>query len=477
MSPAYRNQDTLDVLYPSILQDENIPLGEMQYARNICAPPLWNFRLSLPAHENKIRRFHFRSTKYGRGDIVGHYGTCLGSHSLFGRMPGSQIQKCFLFLSLFFIFDATSFKRRLDVKIPEGALVVDASDKYVMPGIVDAMSYYGIRPLDRNDSTNPVTPQNRIIQAYNPYGDYIKKKGYPTRNKEILCGGVTALYIAPGNRQVIGGQGAVVKTNGNKNDDIILLEPASIDITMGDPVKSAFGAKNQSPMTRMSIAALLRKTLVGAQGYVQKLEAAPPAPPPDLGMEAMARLLRKEIPARFEANLTDDIRTAIRIADEFDLKIVIDGGTGAYELKTMLAEKRIPVVLSPISHPFVSGQPVEYSPELHTLRDERTPALLADAGVKIALASFGYGTGYTGSSYHGRWLLLEAALATGFGLSEEDALKAVTINPAEILGVADRIGSIEPGKDADIIILDGHPLNIKSWVEQVLIEGEVVYKK
>jgi len=401
----------------------------------------------------------------------------------------------------------------MDVKIPEGARIVDATDKYVMPGIVDAMSYYGIRPQDRNEATNPVTPQNRIIQAYNPYSNYIKEKGYPTRNKEILCGGVTSLYIAPGNRQVIGGQGAVVKLHGASHNDIVLLEPASIDISMGDPVKSAFGSKNQSPVTRMSIAALLRKTLVGAQGYIQKLEAAerkkeeakavekaekkeekkgkdkerndkgaeqaaaPPAPPPDLAMEAMAKLIRKEIPARFEANLADDIRTAIRIAEEFDLKIVIDGGTGAYELKDLLAEKQIPVVLSPISHPFVSGQPVEYSPELHTLRDERTPAMLANAGVKIALASFGYGTGYTGSSYHGRWLLLEAALATGFGLSELEALKAVTINPAEILGVADRIGSIEPGKDADIIILDGHPLNIKSWVEQVLIQGEVVYMK
>jgi imidazolonepropionase-like amidohydrolase len=401
----------------------------------------------------------------------------------------------------------------MDVKVPEGALIVDATDKYVMPGIIDAMSYYGIRPQDRNEGTNPVTPQNRIIQAYNPYSNFILEKGYPTRNKEILCGGVTALYIAPGNRQVIGGQGAVIKTYGNKNDDIVLLEPASIDITMGDPVKSAFGSKNQSPMTRMGIAALLRKTLVGAQAYVQKLEAskkrqeearaaeevgkkedkknknkkkkergatqnaAPPAPPPDLGMEAMAKLLRKELPARFEANLTDDIRTAIRIAEEFDLKIVIDGGTGAYKVKDILAEKQIPVVLSPISHPFVSGQPVDYSPELYTLRNERTPALLTRAGVKIALASFGYGTGYTGSSYHGRWLLLEAALATGFGLSEEEALKAVTINPAEILGVADRIGSLEPGKDADIIILDGHPLSIKSWVEQVLIDGEVVYKK
>ena len=111
------------------------------------------------------------------------------------------------------------------------------------------------------------------------------------------------------------------------------------------------------------------------------------------------------------------------------------------------------------------------------MRDERGPALLTKAGVKIALASFGYGLGYTGSAYHGRWLLLEAAMASGFGLSQEQALKAVTINPAEILGVSDRIGSIVPGKDADIIILNGPPLDVKSWVEQVYIGGELVYKK
>jgi len=401
-----------------------------------------------------------------------------------------------------------------DVMIPDGATVIDASGKYIMPGIIDAMSYYGIRPQDRNDTSNPVTPENRVIQAFYPYSDYIDEGGGVTRDRELLCGGITAFYIAPGNRQVVGGQGAVVKTVAKDFQSRILLEPASIDINLGDSVKSAFGAKRQSPSTRMSIAALLRKTLVGAQEYVQKkvaaekakedalaaekaenqeakgkkskkeiekedaaVQAGSPAFPADLGMEAMARLLRKEIPARIEANLTDDIRTAIRIADEFNISIVIDGGEGAYKIKDLLAQKGIPVVLSPLSHPFSSGQPVDYSPEIQTIRNERTPALLSEAGVKIALAGFGYGLGYTGSAYNGRWLLLEAALASGFGLSEEQALKAVTINPAEILGVSDRIGSIAPGKDGDIIILSGYPLDVRSWVEQVYIGGELVYKK
>ncbi|MBN1222013.1 MAG: hypothetical protein JXB23_02100, partial [Candidatus Aminicenantes bacterium] len=150
----------------------------------------------------------------------------------------------------------------VNVTVPEEATVIDASGKYIMPGIIDAMSYYGIRPQDRNDATNPVTPENRVIQAFYPYSDFIREEGGLSRSKELLCGGITAFYVAPGNRQVIGGQGAVVKTVGKDFESMILLEPAGIDITLGDPVKSAFGAKQQSPSTRMSIASLLRKTLV-----------------------------------------------------------------------------------------------------------------------------------------------------------------------------------------------------------------------
>jgi imidazolonepropionase-like amidohydrolase len=190
----------------------------------------------------------------------------------------------------------------------------------------------------------------------------------------------------------------------------------------------------------------------------------------------MAKLLRKEIPARIEADLVDDIRTAIRIADEFELDLIIDSGLAAYAIKDLLAEKEIPVVLGPTSYPFIAGGEMAITSELLRFMDERNAALLTKAGVKIAIASFGFGNRFS-DAVQGKWLLLEAGLTSGFDLAEEDALKAVTINAAEILQVADRIGSLEPGKDADIVILDGPPLSTKTFVERVYINGELVYTK
>lgn len=374
-----------------------------------------------------------------------------------------------------------------EVKIPEGAIIVEATDKYVMPGIIDAMTYYGIRPFDLNDTTDPVTPQNRIIQAFYPFGDIMRGKGGIRPDKEILSGGVTTVYIAPGDRQVIGGQGAVVKTFGRNFDSLILREPASIDMTIGDPPKKAFGENKKSPVTRMSIAALIRKTLISAQefdrslsSYLKKTEEEKKKaqkPKRDLSMEAMVKLLHREIPARVEADLVDDIRTAIRIADEFNLDLIIDSGIGAYMLRDLLAKKNIPVVLGPTSHPFITGGEVSMTPELSRLADERNASMLVKAGVKIAIASFGFGFGRFGNAVQGKWLLLEAGLATGFGLPDEEALRAVTINAAEILGVDERVGSLEPGKDADVIILDNPPLSIKTWVERVYINGKLAYSR
>jgi imidazolonepropionase-like amidohydrolase len=373
------------------------------------------------------------------------------------------------------------------VTIPAEAEIIDASGKYVMPGIIDAMTYYGVRPFDLNDTSNPVTPQNRIIQAYYPFGQFMRGKGGIEPDKEILSGGVTTVYIAPGDRQVIGGQGAVVKTCGPNFDRLILREPAAIDMAIGDPPKAAFGEAQKSPVTRMSIAALIRKSLVDAQEYDRTLkayEAKPeeekkksPPPPRDLNNEALARLLSREIPARIESDLADDLRTAIRIAEEFNFDLVIDSGLTAYALKDELARKKVPVVLGPTSHPFVSGGEVSSTPELLRVMDERNAAMLVKAGVKIAIASYGFGFGGFGDAVQGKWLLLEAGLATGFDLSDDDALKAVTINAAEILGVADRVGSLEPGKDADVLILDGYPLNAKTWVEKVFVDGELVFTK
>jgi imidazolonepropionase-like amidohydrolase len=374
-----------------------------------------------------------------------------------------------------------------NVEIPDDATVIDAAGKYVMPGVVDAMTYYGIRPFDLNDTSDPVTPQNRIIQAFYPFGDLMRGEGGIEPDTEILSGGVTTVYIAPGDQQVIGGQGAVVKTWGKSFDSIILREPAAIDMTIGDPPKATFGAQKKSPVTRMSIASLIRKALISAQEYKRRLDdyeskseeekAEAEKPKRDLQMEALVKLLEKEIPARVEADLVDDIRTAIRIAEEFDFDLVIDSGLGAYKLAEELAEKNIPVVVGPTSHPFITGGEVSMTPELSRMMDERNAAWLAEGGVTIAMGSFGFGFGRMGRATQGKWLLLEAGLATSFELPDEGALKAVTLHAAEILGVDDRVGSLEAGKDADVVVLDGYPLSMKTWVERVFIEGEMVYVK
>jgi imidazolonepropionase-like amidohydrolase len=204
-------------------------------------------------------------------------------------------------------------------------------------------------------------------------------------------------------------------------------------------------------------------------------DASPPSR--DLGKEALAKLLARDFPARIEVDFLDDIRTALRLSDEFGFELILDSGLGAYKIRDDLAERGIPVVLGPPSHPFITGGEVSMNADLYNLMSEYNASLLVEAGVKIAFGSFGFGFGSMGSATQGRWLLIEAAYATGYGLSDEDALKAVTINAAEILGVSDRIGSLEAGKDADILVLDGFPLHVKTWVEKVFINGELIHQR
>ncbi len=350
----------------------------------------------------------------------------------------------------------------IDPVVPAGAEVLDASGRFVLPGLIDAMTSYGIRPADLNDVSNPSTPEHRVRHVF----AFAEARG-------LLEGGVTTIYIAPGNRQVIGGQGAVVKTCGDRAGGPYLLEPAGLDMTLGDPVKSQFGQANRTPSTRMAIAASIRRTFQGGRDHAEKLSSGngtAAGAPPDPAMDAVAKALRRELPVRVEADRPDDIRTALRIAREFGLRIVIDGGGGASDVAETLAAAGVPVVLGPVSHARRTGGAVPVS----SARSEETASLLEKAGVKFALASFGGGQRQSGDAAGGRWLLLEAALATAFGLSEEAALKAVTISAAEILGVADRVGSLETGKHADILILDRPPLDLKSRVVQVIIDGRLV---
>jgi len=360
------------------------------------------------------------------------------------------------------------------VSIPQGAEIIDASGKHVIPGIVDAMTYYGIRPFSRNVD-DPVTPKVRIIQAYYPFGVFMRGEGGIEPDVELLRNGITTMYIAPGNSQVISGQGAVVKTFGRDFDNTILREPAAVDMTLGDPPKKP-RTERKTPTTRMAVSSLIREALIKAQEF-ERENGGSGEKKRDLDIEPLVSLLHKEIPARMEADFVDDIRMAIRLADEYDIDVVIDGGMGAYKMKGTLAGRNIPVVLGPPSHPYTASYSASWIHDLYALANDYNAAELINAGVKIAFASYGSGDGFTSRGYQGRWLMLEAGLATGFGVSEEDALKAITINPAEILGVDDRIGSIEAGKDADIVILDGPPLMLKTWAERVYISGMLAYSK
>ncbi len=375
-----------------------------------------------------------------------------------------------------------------DVVVPGDAQIVDATGRFVMPGIIDAMTYYGIRPQSLNDREDPLTPENRALRGYYPFGDFLRGPAGIATDREILSGGVTTVYVAPGDQQVVGGQGAVVKTWGPTFDGLVLREPAAIDMAIGDPAlyERRQGAP-KSPINRMGIARLLRKSLFDAREHArkrkeyeagsdeEKAKGRPPACEP--GLEAMGLLLDRKVPARVETDFVDDIRTALRLAEENGFDLIIDSGLGAYKVKDILARRKVPVVLGPPSHPFVQGGEVSMTPELYAEMSEYNARELIRAGVKTAIASFGFSFGPFGQATQGRWLLLEAAYATGYGVSDEEALRMVTINAAEILGVDARVGSLAPGKDADVIILDGPPLSIRTWVDEVYIDGRRVYTR
>jgi len=362
-----------------------------------------------------------------------------------------------------------------NVAVPSGAEIVDARGKYVLPGLVDAMTSIGFAANDLNENSNPVTPELRAFEGYNPFGTFGSGKPGPLRNVEMLSGGVTTIYIASADAALIAGQGAVVKTAGNSLDGVVVREPASMDMTLGEPPKRPARAANRDPATRMAEVAMIRQALIKAQEYAANRSANPTAPR-DLGMEALGRLLRKDFPARIQATSARDIRTAMGLASEFGFDLVIDGGAAAMEHKEELASRKIPVVLGQVTHPFVSNEEIpdrsDYPPV-----DERTPAQLLAAGVKVALASFSRAFGSLAPAGTGKWLLIDASVAAGYGMSEPDVLRAVTLTPAEILGVANRLGSLTVGKDADVVVLDGPPLSIKTWVERVYVNGELVHRR
>jgi imidazolonepropionase-like amidohydrolase len=347
-----------------------------------------------------------------------------------------------------------------DLAVPAGAEIVDAAGKYVMPGLIDAHTHVGIAEeaqgwagMDVNETTEPATPHLRAVDAINP-----EDEGF----RDALRGGVTALMVNPGSANIIGGQTVALKTFGRTVDEMVLRQPAGLKAALGENPKRVYGDQKKLPSTRMGSAALLREWLVKGQNYVEKLARAEPDKPVerDLRLEAIAKVLRREMPLRLHAHRVDDIMTALRIQAEFELDITIEHCTEGYKVADELARRGIPALVGPT---LTARTKVE-------LRDRnlRTPGLLAKAGVKVAIIT----DHWVVPIQH---LIVSVILAVKEGLDPEEALRTVTINPAEIMGVAERVGSLEPGKDADVQMLSGHPLDVMARPERVYVGGQLAY--
>jgi imidazolonepropionase-like amidohydrolase len=351
------------------------------------------------------------------------------------------------------------------ISVPSGYAEVDATGFVVMPGLVSPRSYVGIgsnwrRQSHIDETAKSVVPAMRVKHAVEPHAPQF------SHAREL---GVTTALVTPGDRNVVGGRGAVLKTSGVVVDDMIVKEDAVMVMGLGASSKR----DGQNPTTRMGIAALARETLIKAQEYLEKQEAngnGPESSKRDLDMEALAPVLKGEVPVLVHAERRDDIHTALRIADEFGLRIILDGATDAYKLVDELEQRDVPVIIENLFRGAGSIEDEGFDPA--------APAMLADAGISIAFRSrINSGWFTPGSSSPGGDLLEIAAFAVKNGLDSAVALRSVTIDAARIIGMEDRIGSLEPGKDADLLILTGHPFLTRSIPEAVFIDGELAYKR
>lgn len=344
--------------------------------------------------------------------------------------------------------------------VPAGSEVVDATGKWVLPGFIDAHVHLGVHEEaegwagdDTNERTSPVTAEVRALDAINP-----GELGF----RDAITGGVLNVNVNPGSANPIGGQTAAIRCWGRTVDDMVLRSPAGMKSALGENPKRVYGERNETPSTRLGTAAVIRSALVEAANYLDRQSAERTEPfARDLKLEALGRVLRREIPWRQHCHRADDIATALRLAEEFGYKLVIDHGTEAHLVADKLAAAGVPVLIGPL---FTSRSKVELRN-----RSLANPGRLAAAGVEISII-----TDHPVVPIH--FLVYQAALAVKDGLDPVTALRAITINPARVIGVADRLGSLAVGKDADVVVWSGDPLDVMSRAEVAYQGGREIYR-
>ncbi|PRZ43155.1 imidazolonepropionase-like amidohydrolase [Antricoccus suffuscus] len=349
--------------------------------------------------------------------------------------------------------------RRTKTKIPRGLANVDAKGKWILPGFVEPHAHLGVHEEgegwagdDTNEMTDPNGARLRALDAINPDDEGLR---------DALSGGITTAVVKPGSGNPIGGQTVAIKTWGRIVDEMVLKEPCSVKSALGENPKRVYGEKKALPSTRLGVAAVIRDALTDAREYADARMRKNSTEKYDPTKETLARVLSGELPWCQHTHRVDDIATAIRLSEEFGYRLVINHGTEAHLIASFIAEKQIPVVIGPL---FTSRSKVEVR-----RRSLKNPGHLQKAGVKIALTT-------DHPVVPIEFLVYQAALAVKEGLDRDEALKSLTINPAEMLGLDDRVGSLEPGKDADIALWSGDPLDVYSRCEKVWIDGRNVYE-
>jgi len=349
-----------------------------------------------------------------------------------------------------------------NINVDNNVKVIDAKKGWIMPGIIDAHCHIGIyeqdmgfEGLDVNEATDPVTPELRAIDAINPMD---------TAFNDAVMGGVTTVMTGPGSANVIGGQFVAMKTSGISVDDMIILEPAAIKVAFGENPKRVYRDRKKAPTTRMATAAILRETLTKAKSYKLKKEKAIIEGKDfeeNFKMEALIPVIDKKIPIKAHCHRADDILTAIRIAKEFDVEITLDHCTEGHLIADYVKASGRAAIVGPT---LTDRSKIELKN-----KSFKTPAILHEKGVKVAIMT-------DHPVIPIQYLPICAGLAAKEGLGIEEALRAITINAAEICGISNRVGSIEKGKDADIAIFDGNPLEVFTNTIYTIINGEIVYK-
>ncbi len=350
-----------------------------------------------------------------------------------------------------------------DVNVPEDAKVLNAEGKTITPGLIDAHSHICLwgepnvpMVMDFNEISSPITAEVRGMDSINPQDPAVKL---------VREHGITSVYTGPGSANIIGGTGVAIKLRGLTVEEMMYPGTEGMKMALGENPKRVYGERKNEPSTRMGNAAVLRKSLIKAQNYLNKIEHAEkegkPLPDRDLQLEMIGKVVKGELTARIHAHRADDIITAIRIAEEFSLKYSIEHCTEGYKVKEILAEKDVTAVVGPL----LMGPAKQ---ELWEVKME-TPGILNDAGVNVCIQ-----TDVAGGT---RWLPVHVGLAIRHGLKEEEAFKSVTINPAKFLGIDNQVGSLEAGKDADIVVWDGHPFSNLTSCVMTIIDGEVLFEK